>query len=137
MSIYIPCAILLLLFLYVNLTITMNPWSSKVHFLGQTRQTKRRTDRTGRTENQHERANSAPKSRACADVIQLCHSTSLPVGAILNVIFKSPHPLGRSQRSGGLAVALLSPRHHSFRFKKRNRSPPKPIKIWKNWQRLH
>ena len=77
MSIYIPCAILLLLFLYVNLTITMNPLSSKVHFLAQTRQTKRRTNRTGRTENQHERANSAPKSRACADVIQLCHYSIL------------------------------------------------------------
>ena len=50
----------------------MNPLSSKVHFLAQIRQTKRRTNRTGRTENQHERANSAPKSRACADVIQLC-----------------------------------------------------------------
>ena len=72
MSIYIPCAILLLLFLYVNLTIMMNPLSSKIHFLAQTRQTKRRTNRTGRTENRHERANSAPKSRACADVIQLC-----------------------------------------------------------------
>ena len=75
MSVYMPCAILLLLFLYVNLTITMNPLSSKVHSLAQTRQTKRRTNRTGRTENQHERderANSAPKSRACADVIQLC-----------------------------------------------------------------
>ena len=45
MSIYIPCAILLLLFLYVNLTITMNPLSSKVQFLAQTRQTKRRTFR--------------------------------------------------------------------------------------------
>ena len=71
MSVYIPCAILLLLFLYVNLTI-MSPLSSKAHFLAQTRQTKRRTNRTGRTEHQHERANSAPKSRACADVIQLC-----------------------------------------------------------------
>ena len=48
----IPCAILLLLFLYVKLKITMNPLSSKVHFLLQTRQTKRRTNRTGRTENQ-------------------------------------------------------------------------------------
>ena len=36
---------------------------------------------------------------------------------------------GRSQRSGGWAAALLSPRPHSFRFKKKNRSPPKPIKI--------
>ena len=54
----IPCAILLLLFLYVKLKITMNPLSSKVHFLAQTRQTKRRTNRTGRTENQHERATS-------------------------------------------------------------------------------
>ena len=33
------------LLLYVNLTMTMNPLSSKVHFLAQTRQTKRRTKR--------------------------------------------------------------------------------------------
>ena len=57
-QIYTPSAILILLFLYVNLTMTMNPLSSKVHFLAQTRQTKRRTKRTGRTENQHERATS-------------------------------------------------------------------------------
>ena len=56
-------------------------------------------------------------------------------GAILNVIFEEPalrttrNPLGRSQPSGGWAAALLSPRPHSFRFKKKNRSPPKPIKI--------
>ena len=52
--------------------------------------------------------------------------------------FKSPHyvppgirwedPNGVGE-SGGWATALLSPRPHSFRFKKRNRSPPKPIKI--------
>ena len=46
----------------------MNPLSSKVHFLAQTRQTKRRTNRT---ENHHEQI-SAPESRACADVFQLC-----------------------------------------------------------------
>ena len=54
-QINIPCAVLLLLFLYVNLTITMNTLSSKVHFLAQTRQTKRRTNRTRRTQNQRER----------------------------------------------------------------------------------
>ena len=64
-----------LYFFYVNLTITMNPLSSKAHSLAQTRQTKHRTNRT---ENQHERATKrilailAPKFRACADVIQLC-----------------------------------------------------------------
>ena len=62
----------MLYFFYVNLTITMNPLSSKAHSLAQTRQTKHRTNRTG---NQHERATNrilAPKFRACADVIQLC-----------------------------------------------------------------
>ena len=43
----------MLYFFYVNLTITMNPLSSKAHSLAQTRQTKHRTNRT---ENQHERA---------------------------------------------------------------------------------
>ena len=57
---------------------TMNPLSSKVHFLAQTRPKKRRTNRTGQTENQHERVNSAPKSRACADVIQLCRLRRIP-----------------------------------------------------------
>ena len=61
----IPCAILLLLFLYIKLKITMNPLSSKVHFLAQTRQTKRRTNRKS--------TRTSAKFRACADVFQLCH----------------------------------------------------------------
>ena len=55
---------LLLLFLYIKLKITMNPLSSKVHFLAQTRQTKRRTNRTGRAENQPERATSFAHAQA-------------------------------------------------------------------------
>ena len=86
-QIYTPRAILILLFLYVNLTMTMNPLSSKVHFLAQTRPKKRRTNRTGQTENQHERVNSAPKSRACADVIQLCLVVGLAVPQL------HPHPI--------------------------------------------
>ena len=47
----------------------MNPLSSKVHFLAQTRQTKRRTNRTGRTENQHERDQERATSFAHAQTL--------------------------------------------------------------------
>ena len=51
--------------------------------------------------------------------------------------FKSPHyvPPGirwedpNGVRGGGWVAALLSPRPHSFRFKKKHRSSPKQIKI--------
>ena len=62
---------LYLLFLYVNVTIKMNPLSSKVHFLAQTRQRIRRKNSTNDT-NKRQNPISAQKSHACSYVIQLC-----------------------------------------------------------------
>ena len=58
----------------------MNPLSSKVHFLAQTRQTKRRTHRTGRTENQHERATSFAHAQTFFSSVVTVHTLSTSAG---------------------------------------------------------
>ena len=113
-----------LYFFYVNLTIRMNPLSSKAHSLAQTRQTKHRTNRT---ENQHERATKrilailAPKFRACADVIQLCP---------LRLDHSRPQRPRSFWSAPRIATSGLVQRHSVFEWLcKHNRLRPKPIRF--------
>ena len=58
-------------------------------------------------------------------------NASMLVGAILNVTFLRARITYHQESAGkipterGMGSALLSPRPHSFRFKKKNPSPPK------------